>query len=159
MIRFLAAVSMLAVAVLPVSAQDSVVRDGPLYFHAYKPALTGTFQLQPKQGFSIIEPFSGFVRMVQVCVRDAKSIAAMPVPTPMLATRAARSTAESAGVISVGSCAILEGESIAVGLADGTVDTDTSDDNSRKQLSYMSGSYTVLGYYSVTPPVAEDNGK
>jgi len=159
MIRFLAAVSSLAVAALSASAQDSAERNETLYFHAYKPALTGAFQLQPKQGFSIIEPFSGFVRMVQVCVRDAKSIAAMPVPTPMLAIRTARGTAENVGAISVGSCAILEGESIAVGLADGMVDTDASDGNSRKQLSYMSGNYTVLGYYSTTPPVAEDNEK
>jgi len=132
--------------------------DAPLYFHAYKPALNGSFQLQPTQGFSIIEPFSGFARMVQVCVRDAKSLGVMPVPTPMLATRTKRGSSDVVGSISVGSCAILEGESIAVGLADGVVDTDTSDDNSRKVLAYMSGAYTILGYYSTTKPVSPESG-
>lgn len=128
--------------------------EAQLYFHAYKPAINGSFQLQPKQGFSIIEPYSGFVRMVQVCVRDTKSVGVMPVPTPMLATRTGVEGKETAGAISVGSCAVLEGESIAVGLFDGAVDMDTSDTNSRRQLSYMSGTYTVLGYYSSVPPQA-----
>ena len=125
-----------------------------LYFHPYKPAVAGSFQLQPKQGFAIIKPFSGIVRMVQVCVRDTKSVGAMPVPTPMLATRTGVAGTETAGAISVGSCALLEGESIAVGLFDGTVDADLSDTNTRRQLSYMSGTYTVLGYYSTTKPTA-----
>jgi len=124
----------------------------PLYFHAYEPALKGSFQLQPEQGFAIIEPFSNFVRMVQVCVRDTKSIGAMPVPTPMLVTRTRRGAIENPGVISVGSCALLEGESVAVGLVDGTVDTDTAEENTRRQLSYMSGNYTILGYYSTVKP-------
>jgi len=134
------------------SAQQ-VASEAPLYFHAYKPALNGSFQLQPEQGFAIIEPFSNFVRMVQVCVRDAKSVGVMPIPTPALATRTRVGATENTGTITVGSCAVLEGESISVGLADGTVDADTSDGNKRKALAYMSGSYTILGYYSTEPPV------
>lgn len=142
------------ISVQGVSAQDGAgSADQPLYFHPYRPALTGTFQLQPEQGFSIVEPFGGFVRMVQVCVRDAKSIGPMPVPTPMLAVRTEAGGVSNAGAVSVGSCAVLEGDSVAVGLADGTVDTDASDTNARRALQYMSGSYTILGYYSTTKPV------
>jgi len=140
---------------LACAGQQAVAQENaPIYFHPYKPAVTGSFQLQPKQGFSIIEPYSGFVRMVQVCVRDTKSVGAMPVPTPMLATRTGVAGKETAGSISVGSCAVLEGESIAVGLFDGKVDMDMSETNFRQQLSYMSGTYTVLGYYSSVPPQA-----
>ena len=146
---------LVAVCSLAAMAQQASAQAAPpLYFHAYKPAINGSFQLQPKQGFSIIEPYSGFVRMVQVCVRDTKSVGVMPVPTPMLATRTGVDGKETAGAISVGSCALLEGESIAVGLFDGTVDTDTTEENGRSQLSYMSGTYTVLGYYSSVPPQA-----
>ena len=144
--------SVFSLAATAQEANDKEV--SALYFHPYKPAINGSFQLQPKQGFSIIEPYAGFVRMVQVCVRDTKSVGAMPVPTPMLATRTGVGGIKTAGTISVGSCAVLEGESIAVGIYDGTVDTDTSDANSRRQLSYMSGTYTVLGYYSSVPPQA-----
>jgi hypothetical protein len=147
--RLLVAVAALVVASVPSLAQDG----DALYYHSYSPALNGNFQLQPGQGFSIVEPFAGFVRMVQVCVRDAKSTGPMPTPTPMLATRTTRGAEAVTGAISVASCAILEGESIAIGLADGAVDADTSDENSRKQLAYMSGSYTVIGYYSKTRPI------
>jgi len=144
---------------VPAAAQQAVAQQPAtdasiLYFHPYEPALKGSFQVQPGQGFAIVEPFSSFVRMVQVCVRDTKSVGAMPVPTPMLATRTRRGVLENAGAVSVGSCALLEGESIAVGLADGTVDTDVSEENTRRQLSYMSGNYTILGYYSTTKPIA-----
>jgi len=128
----------------------------PLYFHSYRPVLSGNFQLQPGQGFSILEPFGGFVRMVQVCVREVKSAGPMPVPTPMLATRRSVDGAETTGVISVGSCAVIEGDSIAVGLADGKVDSDISDANPARKLTVLSGSYTVLGYYSRTAPLVPD---
>jgi len=130
--------------------------DAPLYFHVYRPVLTGGFQLQPGQGFSIIEPFGGFVRMVQVCVREAKSAGPMPVPTPMLATRRSAGGTETKGAISVGSCAVIEGDSIAVGLADGKIDRDTSEANPARKLTVLSGTYTVLGYYSHTAPIVPD---
>jgi hypothetical protein len=136
-----------------VKYQNSSPGAPTLYFHPYKPALKGSFQLQPEQGFSIVSDFSGFVRMVQVCVRDAKAKAAMPVPTPMLVTRTKRGPRETPGLVSVGSCVLLEGESISVGLVDGTVDTDTSEANSRNALSYMAGSYIILGYYSTIAPI------
>ena len=128
----------------------------PLYYHAYRPVLSGSFQLQPGQGFSIVEPFGGFVRMVQVCVREAKSAGPMPVPTPMLATRRLVNETQSTGVVPVGSCVVIEGESIAVGLADGKVDLDMGETNIRRKLTLLSGTYTVLGYYSHVPPTVPE---
>ncbi len=132
-----------------------------LYFHPYKPALNGSFQLQPEQAYAIVEPFGGFVRMVQLCVRDAKAKAAMPVPTPMLATRTKRGDQVTVGAVSVGSCILLEGEGISVGLVDGPVNTsvktDPSNAKARAMLAYMAGSYTILGYYNTVPPVVPDS--
>lgn len=137
-----------------VSQQDKMVieRSAPLYFHPYMPVINSGFQLQPGQGFNIIEPFSGFSRMVQVCVRDARSTGPMPVPTPMLATRVTRGKQVLTSKVPVGSCVILEGDRISLGLADGTVDADNSESNPRAALSFMSGTYSVLGYYSRTKP-------
>lgn len=137
-----------------VSQQDKMVieRRTFLYFQPYMPVINSGFQLQPGQAFNIIEPFSGFSRMVQVCVRDARSAGPMPIPTPMLATRVTRGKQVLSSQVPVGSCVILEGDQISLGLADGTVDPDNSENNPRAALSFMSGTYSVLGYYSRNKP-------
>jgi len=124
----------------------------PLYFHPYAPVINSSYQLQPGQGLAIIEAFGGFTRMAQVCVRDARSAGPMPVPTPMLSTMVTRGDQVITGKISVGSCVVLEGDRIALGIADGTVDTDTSAENPARALTYLSGTYSVLGYYGTTLP-------
>ena len=140
-----------ATAYAQASAAENMA-DEKLYFHAYQRPLVGSFQLQPGQGFALVEPFAGVVRMIQICVRDAKSTGQMPVPTPMLATRRTLSGADTFGSVPVGGCSVIEGEGVYVGLADGTTDTDISNENTRKQLALMTGNYTILGYYSNTPP-------
>jgi hypothetical protein len=134
---------------LPLSAQTA---DAPLYFHPYTPVINSSYQLQPGQGLAIIEPFGGFTRMAQVCVRDARSAGPMPVPTPMLSTMVTRGDQVITGKISVGSCVVLEGDRIALGIADGAVDTDTSAENPARALTYLSGTYSVLGYYGPNQP-------
>jgi|GEM_PF-3894768 len=152
MIGVVFAAQFLSVAAYAQAITVEKMADEKLYFHAYQRPLVGSFQLQPGQGFALVEPFSGVVRMIQICVRDAKSNGQMPVPTPMLATRRTVAGAATFGSVPVGGCSVIEGEGVYVGLVDGTTDTDLSDKNTRKQLALMTGSYTILGYYSNTPP-------